>query len=119
MVAGLAVVIVLTALRARWVWSPLHPIGYAAANTDIMAWIWLPVLIGWLCKSVILKYGGIGLYRQALPFFIGLVLGDYAISGLWSLVFMLLATQGTGPSRPSRPPVASRQRPRMSCRFRC
>ena len=94
MVAGLTVVILLTALRARWVWSPLHPIGYAAANTDIMAWIWLPVLIGWLCKSVILKYGGIKLYRQALPFFIGLVLGDYAISGLWSLIFMLLGHPG-------------------------
>ena len=91
---GLGVAVALSALRARFVWLPLHPIGYAAANTDIMAWICVPVLIGWLCKTAILKYGGIRAYRQALPFFIGLVLGDYGVSGLWSVVFMISGHTG-------------------------
>lgn len=75
-------------------WLPLHPIGYAAANTDIMSWIWFPVFVGWLCKLLVLKYGGIKAYREALPFFIGLVLGDYVISGLWSVAFMLSGHTG-------------------------
>ncbi len=85
---GLVVVILLGFLRTRFTWWPLHPIGYAIGSTDTMTWIWFPVLLGWLFKSLILRYGGVKMYRQALPFFIGLVLGDYGISGLWALYFL-------------------------------
>ncbi len=85
---GLAVVILLGFLRTRFIWWPLHPIGYAVGCTDTMSWIWCPVLLGWLFKSLILRYGGVKGYRAALPFFIGLVLGDYGVSGLWSLYFL-------------------------------
>jgi len=46
------------------------------------------VLIGWFLKTVILRFGGVKAFRTGLPFFFGLVLGDYAISGLWSLFFL-------------------------------
>ncbi len=85
---GFAVVILLGFLRTRFTWWPLHPIGYAVGSTDTMTWIWCPVLLGWLFKSLILRYGGVKMYRQALPFFIGLVLGDYAVSGLLALYFL-------------------------------
>lgn len=85
---GLVVVMLLGFLRTRFTWWPLHPIGYAIGSTDTMTWIWFPVLLGWLFKSLILRYGGVKMYRQALPFFIGLVLGDYGISGLWALYFL-------------------------------
>ncbi len=85
---GLVVVILLGFLRTRFTWWPLHPIGYAIGSTDTMTWIWFPVLLGWLFKSLILRYGGVKMYRQALPFFIGLVLGDYGISGIWALYFL-------------------------------
>ena len=42
-------------------------------------------LVGWLCKVVTLRYGGIKAYRAALPFFVGLILGDYVIASLWTL----------------------------------
>jgi len=35
---------------------------------------------------VTLRYGGMRLYRQFIPFFIGLILGDYIIGGAWSLI---------------------------------
>ena len=84
----------LSVLRTRFVWWPLHPIGYAVGNTDTMTWIWFPTLLGWLFKTLILRYGGINLYRSALPFFLGLVLGDYAISGLWALFFLATGLPG-------------------------
>ncbi len=93
-VVGLVVVAVLSALRTRFVWWPLHPIGYAVGNTDTMTWIWFPTLLGWLFKTTILRYGGVKLYRQALPFFLGLVLGDYAVSGVWALVFLAFHLHG-------------------------
>ncbi len=85
---GLAVVLLLGFLRTRFTWWPLHPIGYAVGGTETMNWIWFPVLLGWLFKSLILRYGGVKMYRDALPFFIGLVLGDYGISALWALYFL-------------------------------
>jgi len=93
-VMGLAIVTILSALRTQFVWWPLHPIGYAIGNTDTMTWIWFAMLIGWLAKSLILRFGGINSYRQALPFFLGLVLGDYAISGVWSLFFLITGHPG-------------------------
>ena len=91
---GVAVVLLLGALRMRLPWWPLHPIGYAVGSTDTMAWIWFPVLLGWLAKSLLLRYGGVKVYRQALPFFMGLVIGDYSISCVWALYFLATGHAG-------------------------
>lgn len=93
-VVGFIIVSLLSLLRTQFTWWPLHPIGYAVGNTDTMTWIWFPMLLGWLFKKLILRYGGIKIYRQALPFFIGLVLGDYASSGLWALYFLTTGHAG-------------------------
>jgi hypothetical protein len=46
---------------------------------------WLPFLMGWALKSVMLRYGGMRLYRAALPFFLGLILGDYVVPAFWAV----------------------------------
>lgn len=84
--AGVLVTGFLNAMRTRFVWWPFHPVGYAVANTFTMEWLWCATFIGWLVKLVIIRYGGMRLYRQGIPFFIGLILGDYIIGGAWSLV---------------------------------
>jgi hypothetical protein len=82
--AGSCFVIVLAWLRSRFVWFPFHPLGYCIGPALI--WLWLPFLIAWAVKLVILRYGGLRLYRRSLPFFLGLVLGDYVTSAIWSLI---------------------------------
>jgi ABC-type Co2+ transport system permease subunit len=91
---GAGVTALLTALRARFVWWSLHPIGYVVANTFTMDWLWCPTLIGWLAKSLVLRYGGVRLFRTVLPFFIGLVIGDILIAALWTLLFLILNIPG-------------------------
>jgi hypothetical protein len=91
---GAVVVTFLTIMRMRFVWWPFNPIGYAIANTDTMMWIWFPVFIGWMVKSIVFRYGGVRSYRVTLPFFFGLVLGDFAISGVLALIFLAAHMQG-------------------------
>lgn len=75
--AGFVVTLVLTWVRAVYVAWPLHPIGYAMAGTNTMRTIWMPFFIAWLVKLLTLKIGGMRAYRQAIPFFLGLILGDF------------------------------------------
>lgn len=90
MAFGAGVTFLLSFLRTKFIWFPLHPAGYVLANTGTLYWLWCPFLIAWLCKVIITKYGGIKGYRAALPFFLGLVLGDYIISSLWALAGSIL-----------------------------
>lgn len=47
---------------------------------------WLPILISWALKVSILRYWGLKGYRAAIPLFVGLVLGEFAVGGSWSFV---------------------------------
>ena len=91
---GLGITVLLSVLRARFVWWPFHPIGFAVANTGTLDWLFMPTLLGWACKVLVVRYGGLAGYRQALPFFIGLVLGDYAISAFWALISLATGMPG-------------------------
>lgn len=85
MVLGVVVILALATLRQTFVWWPLHPIGYALAGTLSMEYMWCPFLIAWIIKSLMIHYSGARVYRQALPFFLGLILGDYIVPTLWGL----------------------------------
>ena len=74
---GFVVTLLLTWVRAMWVSWPLHPIGYAMAGTNTMGSLWLPFFLAWLVKWFCLRAGGMRAYRRAMPFFLGLILGDF------------------------------------------
>jgi hypothetical protein len=83
--AGAGIVLALAWMRTRFTWWPFHPVGFALGNSFEMDLLWCQFFVGWLCKVVTLRYGGIRAYRAALPFFIGLILGDYVIASLWTI----------------------------------
>ena len=93
MAAGALFVLLLSFMRTRFLWWPFNPVGYALANTDTMYWLWMPFLIAWILKVLIIRYGGMGGYRRALPFFLGLALGDYFIASAWAIVGSVLGMQ--------------------------
>ena len=84
--AGMLLTGLLFVMRTRLTAWPLHPVGYAIANTNSMRNQWFPFMLAWAAKSVILRYGGPRLYRQSLPFFFGLVVGDFLNGGLYTLI---------------------------------
>lgn len=47
-------------------------------------------MVGWIIKVLLLRYGGLRAYSTALPIFLGFILGDCVIGGIWSLVNMIL-----------------------------
>ena len=84
---GFCITAILTAMKMRFLWWPFHPIGYILGMSPAeMVYIWVPVLISWSLKFVILKYGGLQAYRRAIPFFAGLILGDYTMGCIWSII---------------------------------
>ena len=83
---GLISTFVMTFLRMRFFWWPLHPAGYALAFSFAMDYFWFAFFISWLIKYIILKQGGMGMHRKAIPFFLGLILGDYVIGSIWAII---------------------------------
>ncbi|MBN1458688.1 MAG: hypothetical protein JXA57_04075 [Armatimonadetes bacterium] len=92
MSAGLVFAIFLGSMRLRFWWWPFHPVGYIAANVYGMQWYYMPFFIGWVCKTLVIRYGGLRLYRLTVPLAIGLIAGDLVNQGIWSVVALI--TQG-------------------------
>jgi len=90
--AGIGFSLLLLVLRTSFLWWPLHPVGYAVSSSWSMNLLWMPMLIAWAIKLGILRYGGLRLFRQCLPFFLGLVLGEYVAGGASSLLGVILQT---------------------------
>lgn len=87
---GFLVTVLLNALRIRLPWFPLHPVGYAVSSSWSLGLLWLPLMIAWMIKVFLLRYGGLQWYRNALPFFLGVILGECVIGSLWSLLGIAL-----------------------------
>jgi len=82
--SGGALVVLLSAVRTRCAWFPFHPLGYCMGAE--LRWLWFPFFVAWLIKATVLRFGGLSLYRRSLGFFLGLVLGDYVVGAVWSLI---------------------------------
>ena len=75
----------LLALRYRILGFPLHPVGMAVATSGAgVGDIVTAIFLGSILKGLTLRYSGLKGYRQALPFFLGLVLGDLVTGMGWA-----------------------------------
>jgi hypothetical protein len=69
---------------------PLHPVGYAIANSFSMKILWLPVCLAWMGKAMALRIGSASTVKRIFPFALGLVLGDFVIGGSWIILGLIL-----------------------------
>jgi len=82
---GFGIAFLLQWLRVRLPWWPLHPLAFAVTSSWEINLVWGPLFLAWVCKSLILRYGGRGGFHRALPFFIGLMLGQFVVGSLWNI----------------------------------
>jgi len=81
----------LAAMRTRFVWWPFHPVGYVIAGSFGLFRLWLPIFLTWLIKSLLLRYGGMSAYRQAHPFFLGLIFGEFSAAFLRTVLDLIFS----------------------------
>jgi hypothetical protein len=90
MVGGLAFAVLLGSMRTRFLWWGLHPMGYVLGLSYAVDFYWASLVIASVCKALLLRYGGNQAYRRSLPFFIGLIIGEYVVACTWSLLALAL-----------------------------
>ncbi|MGQ9608439.1 MAG: DUF6785 family protein [bacterium] len=86
MLLGLIFTIFLSTMRLRFIGWQLHPVGYALSGSWTMNLVWFVFLTTWIIKFIILKYGGLSIYRRATPIFLGLILGEFIVGSIWTIV---------------------------------
>jgi hypothetical protein len=62
--AGAGVMLILVVCYHRFIWWPIHPIGYLAAYSSAMWILWFSFFVGWACNALCLRYGGVPLFKK-------------------------------------------------------
>jgi len=87
---GAAFALLLGAARMRITGWPFHPAGYALGMVFGLDYVWFPILIAWLAKLLLLRYGGLRAHAAVIPFVCGLILGEFVVGSFWSSLSVLL-----------------------------
>jgi len=83
---GAALVWLMVLGRSRFLWFPFHPLGYLVASAYPIPRLWFPFFVGWLTKTLVMKYGGSDTYVAVRPFMIGLIIGNAVAMIFWTLL---------------------------------
>ncbi|MGQ9731337.1 MAG: DUF6785 family protein [Candidatus Zipacnadales bacterium] len=83
---GFTVCAFLILMRVFFLRFPFHPLGFAMV-TSYGYPLWGPFLLVWLAKTLILRIGGMRLYRRLIPLFLGIVIGHFFVAGvIWGSI---------------------------------
>lgn len=88
--AGLVFAFFLQTMRMRYVSWPFHPLGYAVSGSWQMNLVWMPLLIAWVLKTTITKYGGHKEYQRFMPVSLGFILADFVVISILNIVSIAL-----------------------------
>ncbi len=102
---GAVVTLILAALRGLFMWFPIHPLGYVLAGSHMMGGaggsiaihgaLWLPALLAWAVRGIVLKVGGARAIREGLtPFCVGMFIACVASMILFDICGLVLRANG-------------------------
>jgi hypothetical protein len=83
---GMGSVLLLSLLRFRFAWWPLHPVIFLMWGSWTSSLTWGSFLIGWLIKVLIVRFGGGRTYQSQKPLFIGMIMGEIVAVAMVLLV---------------------------------
>ncbi len=75
-------------LRQVLFWFP-HPIGFIMQVNPLMSPVWFSFFIAWVCKKLVVRYGGKTTYDKVRVFFLGLILGELLAVFVWPILSVL------------------------------
>jgi len=82
-------------MRQHFVWWPVHYIGLPVCGSLPMNYLWFSVFLAWMVKSLILKFGTTWLYQRSRMFFLGMIFGSLATSGIWTVIGIVAQHKAT------------------------
>ena len=91
---GAIFTVLLVWLRTVYPWFTLHPIGFVVGPQMLIDNLWFSIFLAWLIKALVLRYGGAHMYRRTVPFFLGLILGQYTAAAFWFVVDLCTGKTG-------------------------
>lgn len=94
---GAAITWLLSTLRTRFLWWPLHPLGYALTGTLQVGYankMLFSIFMGWAFKTLTLRFGGVQGFRLLRGVALGLVLGDLLMGGILKILDALFGPSG-------------------------
>jgi uncharacterized membrane protein YuzA (DUF378 family) len=83
---GAVVMLTMVVCYHRFYWWPIHPLGYLTAYSSSMRILWASFFMGWLCNTLCMRYGGVILFKKFRFFFIGLIIGDFLMGGIFAII---------------------------------
>ena len=93
---GGAIMLGLYWVRGHVLSFPVHPMGLAVSQIMLTRHMWFSVFLVWLVKAALIRYGGPNLLQRVRPFFLGLILGQFAAIAFWLAVDLVTGAQGHG-----------------------
>jgi hypothetical protein len=92
MAVGAAIMGALVVAHRSLYWWPIHPVGFIICSIYWSDVLWLTIFLGWLIKVIVVKMGGNRLLRKARWFFLGMILGQFSVAGVWAIFDLLTGT---------------------------
>ncbi len=89
---GAATTWALFALRRRYVWWPLHPLGFITWLGWPIDRYWTSIFIGWLVKVTVSRLFGFQGFRRLKPIALGLIIGMNVIFTIWLFLHLIWPT---------------------------
>jgi hypothetical protein len=83
---GLAITGLTAWLRMRYTWWPLSPLAFTVSSSWTLIVFWFSILVAWVLKTLIFRYGTMKAFVRARPFFLGMILGEFTAILGWSVV---------------------------------
>ena len=83
---GAVIMLALVAAQRTLFWWPIHPVGFIICSVVWTDVLWFSIFLAWIAKLVVVSVGGPTTYRKARLFFLGMVLGQFTVAGVWALV---------------------------------
>jgi hypothetical protein len=76
-------------LHSKFMWWPVHYIGFPIAESAPLQSFWFAIFLAWLIKGLILRFGGHNVYKKSVPFFLGMILANVTWLVVESIIMLI------------------------------